>query len=55
MTFDKRANKFETPGPKTDKHGNITGERMPLVSMVDNTSKPKDPMPKHIREIERWT
>jgi hypothetical protein len=26
----KRANKFETPGPLTDAHGNITGEKTPL-------------------------
>jgi hypothetical protein len=32
----KRANKFTTPGPETDAHGNITGEKMPLVSMVDD-------------------
>ncbi|MFZ0344619.1 MAG: hypothetical protein WAL24_05630 [Nitrososphaeraceae archaeon] len=32
----KRANKFETPGPNTDIHGNITGDKRPIVSMVDN-------------------
>jgi hypothetical protein len=32
----KRANKFETPGPNTDIHGNITGDRMSIVSMVDD-------------------
>jgi hypothetical protein len=32
----KRANKFETPGPLTDSHGNITRE--PLVSMVEESS-----------------
>jgi hypothetical protein len=40
----KRANKFETPGPLTDSHGNITGEKEPLVSMVDDsatTAKPR--------------
>jgi hypothetical protein len=40
----KRANKFETPGPEADKHGNITGEKMPLVSIIDDTPKPKDSM-----------
>jgi hypothetical protein len=30
----KRPSKFETPGPETDKHGNIIGEKMPLVSMI---------------------
>jgi hypothetical protein len=34
----KRANKFETPGPNTDIHGNITGEKRPIVSMVDNSA-----------------
>jgi hypothetical protein len=32
----KRANKIKTPGPDTDIHGNITGEKMPLVSMVED-------------------
>ena len=34
----KRANKFSTPGPETDKHGNIIGEKVPIVSMIDDTS-----------------
>jgi hypothetical protein len=34
----KRANKFETPGPLTDSHGNIIGDRRPLVAMVDNSA-----------------
>jgi hypothetical protein len=35
----KRANKFDTPGPETDACGNIIGDRMPIVSMVnDNAS-----------------
>jgi hypothetical protein len=33
----KRSNRFETPGPNADIHGNITGEKRPIVSMVDNT------------------
>jgi hypothetical protein len=50
----KRANRFETPGPLTDSHGNITGEKMPLISMVDDTTtKPKDPMPKYFKEVEK--
>jgi hypothetical protein len=49
----KRANKFETPGPLTDKHGNITGEKTPLVSIIDDNPKPKDSIPKHFREMER--
>ena len=34
----KRANKFETPGPLTDNHGNIIGDKRPLVAMVDNSA-----------------
>jgi hypothetical protein len=39
----KRANKFETPGPMTDSHGNITGEKTPIVSMVEDgpTTRPR--------------
>jgi hypothetical protein len=37
----KRANKFETPGSMTDSHGNITGDKTPLIAMVDNEPKPK--------------
>jgi len=35
----KRANKFETPGPETDKHGNIIGEKTPLVASVNDDAK----------------
>jgi hypothetical protein len=49
----KRADKFETPGPLTDKHGNIIGEKTPLVSIIDDNPKPKDSMPKYFREMER--
>ena len=40
----KRANKFETPGPLTDKHGNITGEKTPIVSIVEDgpTTQPSE-------------
>jgi hypothetical protein len=34
----KRANKFSTPGPETDIHGNITGDKMPIVSIVDDSN-----------------
>lgn len=39
----KRANKFETPGPLTDRYGNITGEKTTIVSMVEDgpTTQPK--------------
>ena len=49
----KRANKFETPGPLTDAHGNITAEKTPLVSIIEDTPKPKDSMPKYFKEMER--
>jgi hypothetical protein len=43
----KRANRFETPGPLTDSHGNIIGDKRPLVAMVDNSAatniRPKKP------------
>ena len=35
----KRANKFETPGPLTDEHGNITGDKTMIVSMVDDNKR----------------
>jgi hypothetical protein len=34
----KRANKFATPGPLTDEHGNITGDKTMIVSMVEEPS-----------------
>src|ERR671918_2649213 len=42
----KRANKIVTPGPSTDEHGNITGERRPIFSMVKDTPNlsPKKPV-----------
>jgi hypothetical protein len=48
----KRVNKFETPGPLTDSHGNITGEKVPLISIIDDTPKPKDSIPKYFKEME---
>ena len=35
----KRANKFATPGPLTDDHGNITGDKGPIVSMVGDKER----------------
>jgi hypothetical protein len=49
----KRANTFTTPGPQTDIHGNIIGEKVPLVSIVDDSPEKKDSMPKRFREMER--
>jgi hypothetical protein len=59
----KRANKFETPSPLTDKHGNITGEKVPLVASInDNDAKEvssisyfgdKKKMPASFKEMER--
>jgi hypothetical protein len=49
----KRANKFETPGPLTDAHGNITGEKTPLVAMVDDTpSANKSRLPPSIKALK---
>jgi hypothetical protein len=51
----KRANKFETPGPQTDKHGNIIGKKGPLVAMVDDTpnlpSRTKTTLPPSIKAL----
>ena len=54
----KRANRFETPGPVTDSHGNIIGDRKPLVAMVEDNielsstyRKPK--LPKSFEEMQR--
>ena len=54
----KRANRFATPGPKTDKHGNITGEKMPLVSIVNDDKElssayGKEKLPKSFEEMQR--
>jgi hypothetical protein len=53
----KRANKFSTPRPETDKHGNITGEKGPIVSMVDDssaTASPKKPVfPRSLETLKR--
>jgi hypothetical protein len=52
----KRANKFETPGPLTDRHGNITGEKTPLVSMVEDvpTTQPrKSIFPRSLESLKR--
>lgn len=54
----KRANKFSTPGPETDRHGNIIGDKMPLVSMVEDKPKlsstyGKQKLPKSLEEMQR--
>jgi hypothetical protein len=54
----KRPNKFETPGPTIDKHGNIIGEDRPIVSMVDDNPRPtsvygKQKLPKSFEEMQR--
>ena len=54
----KRANKFSTPGQETDKHGNITGEKWPIVSMIDDSSttniSPKKPIfPRSLETLKR--
>ena len=54
----KRANRFQTPGPETDKHGNIVGEKMPLVSIVQDNKElssayGKEKLPKSFEEMQR--
>jgi hypothetical protein len=53
----KRANKFETPGPMTDKHGNITGNKKPLVAMVDDSAtevrQKKSVFPRSLETLKR--
>jgi hypothetical protein len=54
----KRPNKFTTPGPEIDSHGNIIGEKGPLLSMVENDREPsssynKAKLPKSFQEMER--
>jgi hypothetical protein len=54
----KRGNKFSTPGPETDKHGNITGEKGPIVSIVEDNPKlsstyGKQKLPKLFEEMQR--
>jgi hypothetical protein len=52
----KRANKFETPGPNTDIHGNITGDKRPIISMIDNTpnlSPKKSVFPRSFETLKR--
>jgi hypothetical protein len=52
----KRANKFETPGPLTDRCGNITGEKTPIVSMVEDkpTTQPrKSVFPRSLESLKR--
>jgi hypothetical protein len=48
----KRANKFETLGPLTDAHRNITGEKTPIVSIINDTPEKKDTIHKHFREMK---
>jgi hypothetical protein len=54
----KRANKFETPGPNTDIHGNITGEKRPILSIVEDKKEPSSSysnpkLPGSFQEMER--
>ena len=35
----KRPNKFDTPGPLTDSKGNIIGDKMPIVSLINDEDK----------------
>jgi hypothetical protein len=52
----RRHNKFDTPGPTTDKYGNITGEKGPIVSMIKgdpNLSPKKSVFPRSFEMIKR--
>jgi hypothetical protein len=52
----RRHNKFETPGPTIDKHGNIIGEKAPIVSMINNTpnlSPKKSIFPRSFEMLKR--
>ena len=54
----KWPNKIITPGPETDIHGNIIGEKMPLVSIDNDNVEPsssykKPKLPRSFEEIER--
>lgn len=54
----KGASKFSTPGPETDAHGNITGEKMPSVSIVQDEKDlsptyGKEKLPKSFEEMQR--
>jgi hypothetical protein len=54
----KRANRFETPGPLTDSHGNIIGDKRPIVAMVDNSDatniRPKKSViPRSLEHLKR--
>ena len=47
-----------TPGPEIDQHGNIIGDKTPLLSIVDNDREPsssyKNPkLPPSFKEMER--
>jgi hypothetical protein len=54
----KRPNRFITPGPEIDSHGNIIGDKMPLLSIVDNDREPssiirKPKLPKSFEGMQR--
>jgi hypothetical protein len=54
----RRGNKFSTPGSQTDRHGNIIGDKVPIVSMVDDAAatnaRPKKPVfPRSLEMLKR--
>jgi hypothetical protein len=54
----KRPNKFMTPGPEIDSHGNIIGDKTPLLSIVENDREPsstynKSKLPPSMKEMVR--
>jgi hypothetical protein len=59
----KRANKFETPGPETDIHGNVLTQDKPLLTAICpetwTTKKEEDKLPEVFEALKskgfRWT
>jgi hypothetical protein len=49
----KSQSKFDLPGPEIDSKGHIIGDKMPLVSMIDDKPKPKDSLPRYFKEMEK--
>jgi hypothetical protein len=35
----KKANKFDLPGPTTDEHGNVVGDKTIPIAMIDDSNK----------------
>ena len=35
----KKSNRFETPGPDTDSHGNVVGDKTIPIAMIDDVQR----------------